>query len=374
MRGWFAVAGFVAALCAAHPGSAASPACPPAVVVEGEGAAASSLRDALSSRGILTRQAQPCPALRAKVARKDGQLAIELRADSGRSEHRTLSTPEIAALWIESWTRTDIGSSLLPTRWHPPPRRRAVTTPSTGNTLTRVSQPVPATTLASAPRRVLVGVAAETVTAGDSSSWTAVGIDACIEVGGACVGLSGRYARNLGFTRDDALLATDRVAIDLSATAGIPLRVGRGTLMPEVSVGGRWLSRTGSVETLLPPGPCDPADPNVPDPTNPDGTPGDPACPPEQPGTMQIRQTSRLLHAGARLSYALPVSDTAAITLGVGAAWLPQAHTANYSSGGVGRDGTITDDPNLPPDPNRTMPGDPSWSWSAGIGLRMELQ
>lgn len=376
MRWWFAAAGLVAALCVAQSESAASPACDTAVVVEGDSAAASSLRDALTSRGIRTRQAQPCPALTARVTPTGTQLSVELRASNGRSETRTLSTTEIAAIWIESWTRTDIGSALLPTRWQArppaPTARRVAAAVGRPTTLTR-RLPPGATSTARPPRRIILGLGAQSLTGGDDSTWSGIGADVCIEVGGVCLGVSGRYARNLGFTRDDALVAADRTALDLGVTASIPLRIGRGTLLPQLSLGGRWASTSGAIETPPPPDPCAPGDPN--DPANPDGTnPGDPTCP---DGTMttHVRHTSRLLRTGARLSYAIPVADAAAITLGVGASWLPGAHTDNFSEGQIiGPDGTIIDDPNLPPEPGMSLPGEPSWMWSAGIGLQVELQ
>ncbi len=380
MHRWLATVGFCVALCAGHARSVADSPCAPSVVVSGDPQAVTAVRDQLRTLGVRTEASADCPnKLQAHVLRDDEGLAIELRDTEGRSHRRSVSAADVAAMWIESWTRKDISSPLLPMAWQPPtPVLRTTATPvaQTTNVLVRRSMTPPATPTTP----VHVGVRAESLTGSDDSSWTGIGVGACIRIGGICVGMSGRYSANLAFSKDDAMVETDRKALDLAATIAVPLSVGRGTLTAELSLGGRWLTSRGTVPIYDAPVPCDPnGDPNLPpndpDPANPDGTdPGEPVC--ENGMTsMKVANASRLLRTGARLSYAVPISDAAAITLGVGATWLPGAHSNNFQEGSsIGPDGTIIDDPTIPPDPSRAIPGEPGWLWSAGVGVRVELK
>ena len=340
------------------------------------------VRRKLAARGVSSQPLEQCPKLQVDVTRTEQGLALELKDGSARAHRRTVSTPEIAAIWIESWTRNDISSPLL-LAWRPPLPAAKPADADANNVRRSLSRtqitPPPSLTSATSPSPLMLGVFAQTVNASDESTWTGFGVDACVRLGGVCVGLSGRFSRNLAFTTDDAMVETDRSATDLAATIGAPINVGRGTLTPELSLGGRWLTSTGRVQVFDPPTPCDPNTPTDPpgdpDPANPDGTdPGDPAC--ADPQTMTVvSKMSKSLRAGLNLRYAVPVTNSAAITVGIGATWIPGAHTKNFQDGSIiGPDGNIIDDPAVPPDPSRALPGEPLWTWSAGIGLRVELR
>lgn len=356
MKWWLAAVGIGVALCAGQSRSAAEPACPPAAIVSGEDGAAIAVRMELHNRGVRTQPAPACPAVHAWVTRQSERLSVQLRDAAGRNEQRVLSNPEIAAMWIESWTRNDLEAPLLPVaipaRARPAPALY-VRSSAPG------ARPVVSTRAPTSSPALYLGASAETATASDDSSWTTFGVSGCVLVGGVCVGVLARYGRNLGFSDTEAMVVADRTATELALSAGVPVALGRGTLMPELSIGGRWSTSRGELANLGIPVPCEPNDP-----TNPDPSCTDPAT------TTALTKSTTNVRLGARLIYALPVAASMALTLELGAGWIPGAHTDDFTGDPiVGPDGTIVE-----PDPLQRMPGEPSWMWTAGIGLRVELQ
>lgn len=359
MRRGFAAAGFVAVLCTAQGWSVAEP-CAPAAVIEGDDEVAGSVSKHLERLGVATRAPAPCPAARAAVRRTDTGLAIVMR-DRGRRAARTVSTAAIAATWIESWVRTDIGAPLL--------RAPIIATP------TPVVIRRPATRAKPMTRSGIFGASVETLTASDQSEWRGVSVSGCVELGRACVGVAGRYGHSLGMTSQENPLETDRKGIDLLATVSVPLVLGRGVLAPRLGIGAGWLTTSRPPVALDPAGnPCDPQDPNTPmDPMNPmDPGQCDPVPNPE-PG---LEASTAGLRLDARIVYAIPVSDSASVELGLGGQLRPGAHRDAFRFDTLNPDGTNNPmtDPTQPPDPFTSLPGEPEWLWSAGIGLRVQLR
>jgi hypothetical protein len=193
-----------------------------------------------------------------------------------------------------------------------------------------------------------------------------------------CVGVEASYGSNTGFVTDEMPMPVDRKGIDLSFTVGARVPMGRGVLSPQLGAGVGWLT-TSRNPLVLPPAPepgCDGTEPPDPtDPNTPDVPP--PNCEPGGQVDDGLRAPTSSLRTHARMRYALPVTDAAAIELGVGIVWLPGAHTRPFQFGTIGPDGTIIDgngDPAAPVDPSLSLPGEPTWMWSAGIGVRVDLR
>jgi hypothetical protein len=334
--------------------------CAPTAVVNGDRELAGIIGEQLRSRGIQTHGVERCPVVRAEVERRGSSLVVKLDDGTDGGDHRTLSTPALAAIWIESRLRTDIGAPLLrtpiilsrPEPEGPPAATRNVVRPQS---LSRA-------------RPMVLSASVQSVSASDESSWRGVAVDGCVEIGGACVGVAGRYGQNLAFISDQAPEQTDRKGVDLLATVSVPLSMGRGVLSPRLGVGAGWLT----TRRRLPPPPESPCDPNLP------GDPSDPVDPGQcdpLPAEKPLAVSTLGLRLDARMVYAIPVSDTAALEIGVGGQWRPGAHGKAFHFL-PGPDGAVEPvmDPNLPPDPSMTLPGEPGLLWSAAIGLRVRLR
>ena len=149
-----------------------------------------------------------CPFARATVTERRGAIAITLRDSNGRQVERVVSESRVAAMWIESQLRSDIGASLL----HMPsslsgraqsPRLTELWPPGAAGPTRAAETPGDASHPVAQRRgsgEPLSGaVLVETQNADDESSWRSVylSVDRGFDV--ARIGLSARYGVNSRF-------------------------------------------------------------------------------------------------------------------------------------------------------------------------------
>lgn len=360
----------------ASPASAQPPPCSPAPdpVVQLDGAAATSnaIRARLLEAGVDVVDpggAGACPSVFATVIQLRNSVSVELRDSDGRRARRTVSTCEVAATWIESWIRRDLGAPLMPAVFvaRQPLPGPAVATPA----MTPAVDASPAPVVRAPVGRWSVAVVTEAVTATDDSAWRTVRASACVRVGSFCIGADGRYgdASELSANHGDTLAR--RRAADVVAVVHRPFFLGRAMLSPSVGAGLGWMNTRRDE-------PDRPVD--NPDPVGPNGA----GCDPDEAGNLPIpctpppfgppyyigdefRVSSYDVRLQAALALTVPVTERVAIELGAGVTLAPNAHGAAFDPA------RMLGDPDDPPsDPMLHLPGEPdrlTW-WS--IGLRME--
>ncbi len=361
-----AVCGLAVLSAAAGP-TAAEPACDPVAIVEGDPALVSSLSAQLIRRGIAIDEAadseDPCPAVRATGAQDGGAVSVTVEQPDGEKVERDVTTTEIAAIWIESRMRRDVGAPLLAVRVplvvNPGPAPGATPVVDAG---------VAGTAFAVRGRdRVSLSARIENGSADDGSGWRTYSAAVCGRIGPLCVGLLGRIGENPeAFSEEPEFTAVTRDSKDLMLTASWPLRAGRLTILPEVGVGiGSMTTRQLGevVDGYFPPDECW----------------TDPPIPPELceiPAPLNVTTWGGRLSAG--LTLVIPLHDRIALDIGVSAEWLQGAHTDPHL-----REAPPECDPDGNPFPCVDMgdiydefieySGEPSRLFRAGIGVRVGL-
>jgi len=359
----FAAIGFGVALLGASVPLAAEPYCEPVAIVDGDPALVTSLQARLIERGIAIDDAASdgCPPLRATIMRQGNVVAVTVVEPSGASVDRSVTTADIAATWIESRVRHDVGAPLLAVRMRPPTIAPGTTAP----VAVVDTPPVASAGPVHAPLSMAVWM--ENGSADDSSSWRAYAASACVRLGPTCVGVLGRVSENAEITHDDGFTFAERDSRDVLLTVAAPLYVGRVTLLPSVAAGVGWMTTRQIDEPLGPPlpeGEC------VSD-------PGLPAEYCELP--PQLRVTTRGGRLALGVSVSVPLGNSVALELGISNEWLLGAHSTPlrrdvgfFDPADPGRcppDG----DPVMCPDDFIEYPGEPTRLLRVGIGLRVGL-
>lgn len=336
---------------------------------------------ALRARGVGD-AAKACAAVRVTVGTTERGLEITVHGADGRDARRRVSTPEMAAVWIDSWVRDDAVAPLLPVP-APAPHTTAAAMPAESSRapgappLSPPSDAVPRRHT-SAPRHWLsLGASADFLSGDEGSSSRSLRASACVAAGPLCLGLDGRYAQASWLAPEDNMTQVRRRGADLTATVSWPVAVGRAVLSPAASVGLGWMRTEknwpGNITDPPPCGPdgsgcCDPAtDPNCCD-------PADPNCvPPPPPYTTVDHYASDTfgVRVGGSLSLTLPVTDNIAVELNAGVELMPTAHRDAVDPYAADRADPTKNPP--PPDPLTMLPGEPGrYTW-LGLGVRVGL-
>lgn len=349
MRPGLVVAFFVVSMCMGPRSADAEPgACVPAALVDGDPRAVTPLREQLIVLGVASEPSPRCPVVRVTVTRRDDGVRVALREPSGRSAARTVSDARIAATWIDSWLRPDLGAPLLAFR-SAPARYPAAPAPVS------VSEPAPPTP--PAEHGWSLGALIERASASDDSTWRAARVDLCKTVDGVCVGGLARVGED---QRVIDGVEESRYAADLLAAVSVPVELGRATVAPRAGVGA-GLIHTRRIQSCSPDG-----DPDL-CVLDPDGDVGSESA---------VRATiAARLETGVDLSVPLGEHlflDLAAsmdLTLGLGGGDPPP--TSNPPAPECADpDGGPTDECNSSPAVDAFY-GDPQRFWRVGIGLRL---
>jgi hypothetical protein len=210
-------------------------ACPP---LAGDDELVRAIGDLLRSRGIDDREAS-CPAIRARVERRGGAIAVEIVDPGGARIERIVSEVATAATVIESFVRADVGAPLL--------ARRAVPRPA----IVEEAAPAPAPPPRRDPatRGVQLFAAVETSMGSDHTGWMGTQLGACISVGPLCAAARLREAKVVGGEGVWEGGAIERESTELIVGLDIPLALGKQTLSPGFAAG-LGAIRTGAAGTM----------------------------------------------------------------------------------------------------------------------------
>ncbi|MCA9542084.1 MAG: hypothetical protein KC620_24475, partial [Myxococcales bacterium] len=222
-----------------------------------------------------------------------------VRSVDGRGDACRAHDVTTAVALIESWSRADLEAPLLVPHTAPlapPPEPRA--TP------------------------VYVGGLIASSLASDDSLWFDATVNACAELGPFCLGGLLRASFDTAEFGASEHVETNRVGLDLMATAELPIAIAGTTLAPGISLGGGWLRSISDVDA-------------TPDPREIDR------------GTMRF---------GAQLRLSAPAGERVFIDTGAFVDLLPLAHTTEFVDGGV------------------TLAGEPRWFARLGFGVRYAVQ
>ncbi len=336
--------------------------CLPAADLSGDADVAVEVARALASLGVVNGDVEEaCAPLDARVTLDAEGVAVTVRDARGHIEGRVVADARTAAAWIESWVRDDAaplwGAAPEVPRPAAPARVAVVAAPPSAVEVRVASARTPGRAWVQRPSLTFWAARDR---AADGSDWDGVDVAACARLGATCVGLAARHVRNAGFTDTGGLTRFDRAATSLTATAALRVPLARVVVSPEVSIGAGWTT----TRRREPGGPCT-------DPVGPDG------MVPCADGALFVGDgfAARTLAArlGAALSAAVPLASWLALDGRVGVAAAPGAHRSPHVHAfeRTPYDPSIT--PIVPGDPLLDLPGEPGWSWTAAIGLRLEL-
>lgn len=331
-------------------------ACPPAAAVHGDLELIGPVAEELAAVGVATDAPDiACPRVEVTLSRAGNQrLLVQIHNDAGRDEARVVSAPRIAAAWIHSFTRDDIGAPLLLAHLahlapRPPP-------PLNDGPDTRDAPPK-----GSARTRLSIALRVESLAAADDSTWTAVGGDACAQIGPVCIGTRVRFARNAGFSHNGDRTRTDRSHSEFLAIVEAPVNVGRLAIRPRLGVG---LARTLTDRHNPRRQPCATAGSSAP-------------CDAQVPvyiGDGFAVRTNRLaIDTGIALT--VPLTERLSLEVGGSLGLIPFANTEPYLPSYVTPTGEDAGTNNgLDADEVLfSLPGEPTRFWRASLGLRGRL-
>jgi len=225
--------------------AAADPPCKPSARVTGERSVADAIGAALRERGIevVAEAAGPDPAfvgaacrrVSAEVATGGHRIMVWITDGEGHRAERLTEDVPAAATVIESWARRDLVDPLLDERSAIPIGTiGAASAASAANAasaaqLDRAAAPEP-------PHYLLAG-GVDAGVSGDGGLWTGAHAQACGRIGRICLGGVLRYALDLEQSGDTKLLGTERSALELAATAELPVRRGGFAITPGLGLG-----------------------------------------------------------------------------------------------------------------------------------------
>ena len=233
------------AVTASHALAMANPICGPAATLLGRDELVGEVVLELVSRGIDVKPPATCPSVGVHLARKDGQIVVELTDPAGRTVTRSVSRVGEAVTVIESWARPDMNADLLagfdaPTSPKTPSASPAsdLATPaeSKPSVDTRPAPPSSSTAVARHPldvqrdqrSRLTISLVGD-IAIDRRASWVGAMVTACTPVWRVCVG-------GTGHLRTSAT-ATQPTDTTLLASIDLPLRVRRLTLIPGLGIG-----------------------------------------------------------------------------------------------------------------------------------------
>jgi hypothetical protein len=218
--------------------AAAGVSCPAAARVEGDPEVVATVTQELSRRGVDPRPAGNCAAIRATVTRRGADVEVRVEDQHGRSATRVVALATVATV-IESWARADLSAGLLP---EPP----ASTGP--GAAARPNPPPVELRGRAAPAKRPLGSVAlwTETAVGTDGSVWVGPALTACVRLGPVCAGVLAHVASDVRVPTVAGAPRASRLDAGLLLAADLPLRLGRATLTPGLTVGVAWLRTSAS--------------------------------------------------------------------------------------------------------------------------------
>jgi hypothetical protein len=295
--------------------------------------------------------------VRAEVQPAPSGLTVRLRDDAGRTAVREVSSELVAAMWIESWTRRELGAALLPAPivGAAPEHDRLAAAPTT--------QPTP----------LSFHVATRSVSGSDDVSSRSFGAGLCVMVGPVCVGGEAHVDQRGDLSANEGLTRARRLGADALASVCVPVPIGRATIAPSLGLGLGYL-RTNRQEPdptsgLMDPGCADPP-PNT-DPMDPNQPP-EPCTelPPIYVGDgFGVHSLGVRVHGGLGLS--VPITASVSLELSAGITLAPTAHRTAFAPD----DGQSMPGPNgmdeLASDPLYWLPGEALRSTYWGVGLRV---
>jgi hypothetical protein len=213
--------------------------CPPSARLEGDPGLVSPLRALLLRRGIQPRAAPGCAALAVAVRPARRGIHLVVSDAEGRTASRQLGRAEAAAMFIESWARTDLDAS-LPARLAPPgPELPELANlwaardtdgdndgDGDGGATFAPAGPLPTLPASTIARRLQVTTAFESAVDGARSLWLGAAVGLCVRLGPICAGTSVGLGRSAGARREEAI-----------ATVELPLAFGRFAVSPGLGLG-----------------------------------------------------------------------------------------------------------------------------------------
>lgn len=310
--------------------------CVPAAILSGEDVVVSELRKQLQILGVASSADPRCSVVTAEVVLEDEGYSVVVTEPSGRSARRTLGDIRIAATWIDSWLRTDLGASLLATR----------SLPLAASAPVVVRRDSPKSTHAE-PTRYQIGLAYET--SSNATKWQSLRVDACLTWGAVCVGLQGRFAQADPIEMNDGLSLATQWDADGLALVSVPLQLGATTIEPHAAIGVSAVSTKRS-----------------------------PTDGPDSEFLFDSTPSSRLsvgMRAEAGISAVVSLAEFVRLRLGA------SIDTRVFGAGELSKQEPGPADPDcldgetpcpLPP-AFVSLPGDPTSLWRLSIGLRVEL-
>jgi hypothetical protein len=214
---------------------------------------------ALRRRGVEVNPSVRCSSLRVMVTRREGGLRVERLDAVGGITARLVTTPDTAAVLIESWLRTDIAAPLLLAEADSvddadpglaPAFAPLAPLPTVAPAAPAVAPPVLQTTPARSPASLAPAFALVGEAGLDRGGSRAYGfaVASCVTLGPVCAGLAARWARmSVTGTGDVARDASAAYAADALVAADVPWHLGRATLRPGAAVGAGWIGARGAM-------------------------------------------------------------------------------------------------------------------------------
>ena len=273
--------------------AAATPPCPPAVIVAGEPATADAITRLLGDRGILP-PVGGCPAERASVDPFGGEIVVSIVDVDGRQAQRQVADLATAAALIETFSVTAPLPSGTPRPLEPLPLQVSDVEEQPEVFLLRSPK----------PRSVLgaVGASIGSSFASDGSVWLSSTATACVDLGWFCVGGAARYSRDAALSGTAEKTETTRSETDVLLSVEVPMHVGRWSFSPGLGLGIGWLRVRRDVVTAE--------------------------------GPQQLELDTGGLRAELRTTTSVPLRRGVSLTLGVTLGFAPGAHTHSFREEG----------------------------------------
>ncbi|MCC7381009.1 MAG: hypothetical protein IT384_04225 [Deltaproteobacteria bacterium] len=212
----------------------ASGGCPTHVLLEGDPSVIERLRPWLIERGILPDAVEGCGGPSVQLDASGSALALRISTDGRAGVDRRARDAIEAATIIESWAREDVTEPLLTRSIPALPKPRAVLQSAreddpAGDAPSQPRTPAPLSFAVSAGAVVGVG--------SDASTWSGVDLRGCLDLWVLCLGGRLQYSVDLLRSGTAVRWGAERAALDLSATAELPISVGPVELTPGLGIG-----------------------------------------------------------------------------------------------------------------------------------------
>ncbi|MDB4963621.1 MAG: hypothetical protein JWP01_3620 [Myxococcales bacterium] len=273
--------------------AAATPPCPPAVIVAGEPATAAAITRLLGERGILA-PLEGCPAERASVDSFEGEIVVSIVDVDGRRTQRQVADLATAAALIETFSVTAPLPSGSSRPKAPPPLE------------VHDVEDQPEVFVPQLPgRRTVpgaVGVSIGSSFASDGSVWLSSSGFACVDLGRLCVGGAARYSRDAELSGRGEKTETTRSETDVLLSVEVPIHTGRWSFSTGLGLGIGWLRVRRDVMT--------------------------------SDGPQQLELDTGGLRAELRTTTSVPLRRGVSLTLGVALGFAPGAHTQSFREEG----------------------------------------